>query len=322
MCPVCKGIDHIPVGNALGEYRLMRCRSCGTVAAHPRPTPGELMHFYNVHDEYNSPPAPLSAATAKRRAARIAACIRRHAPAAASVLEIGCLHGHLLHGLRQHGFSVAGADICDSARQYALSTYGVTVHPGEVPPPSLEGGFDVLILSHVVEHLIAPVDFLRNASRFLKPGGLCLMEVPGLDTPLFRLFGEHFNMVKPPEHINFFDHDSGRALHGQAGLDVVATQTYSPILEQRTVYFYFLLSLANALGIMRAMKKKHSSHKQFGLASPLPPGKMGWLGQAMGIADIACRALSVATFPLIRLADRMGKGLFLVVVSQKTSDLK
>lgn len=49
-----------------------------------------------------------------------------------------------------------------------------------VIPPREHGQYDALIASHVIEHLVDPITFLKSAERLLKPGGRIILAVPDL----------------------------------------------------------------------------------------------------------------------------------------------
>ncbi|GFK92920.1 putative S-adenosylmethionine-dependent methyltransferase/MSMEI_2290 [Fundidesulfovibrio magnetotacticus] len=315
-CLLCGAAEHRIEGRPDALYTLLRCNSCGFVYASPRPDEAMLQAFYNQHTDYNADPPPLTPAKAKARAARYAGFIRRFHPGARRVLEIGCLHAHLLHGLRQWGHEVQGADICESARHYARRAYGITVHPGGTPPEELAGSYDVIILAHVIEHVLDPVAFLEGLARFLAPGGILLVETPGLDTPLYSLFKAAYNMVRPPEHISFFDARTLREALRLAGLERTESLTYSPGWDQKNVFMYGALSLFKALGVLSALRKGGSSSTDFGLAAPIAVRPGGLFAAAFRAADLGCRLLNIALTPLVRAMDSNGRGLMLVAVGR------
>jgi SAM-dependent methyltransferase len=107
--------------------------------------------------------------------------IYKSLPANGSVLDVGCL------GFRQYSI----------AQKYSLNTlqhFGVDF--GDLPTdtpmgftykkadlnkqaiPFEEDKFDLVVASHVVEHLNNPVDFVGECIRVCRPGGLIYFEAP------------------------------------------------------------------------------------------------------------------------------------------------
>jgi SAM-dependent methyltransferase len=97
---------------------------------------------------------------------------------------------------------------------FAKDQYGVEVFLGMYQEASFEpGSFDLLSLFQVLEHLADPVEDLRNLSRFLKPGGLFLIEVPDILFP-----GMRFDHKWHEGHLFGFDALTLEAVAAKAGL--------------------------------------------------------------------------------------------------------
>ncbi len=316
-CLVCGSRKTRLVGPADARYGLWACPGCSFAFTLPRPSVAELAAFYNEQDDYNRLPTPLAPAQAARRAGEWDRRIRRVHPQARRVLEIGCQHGALLFGLKQRGYDVTGADLCDTVRQFAGRHYGITVHAGAFPPEGQAGTFDVVILSHVIEHVLDPVAFLTEAARFLAPGGVVCIETPGLDTILFDCFGPRYNMVRPPEHISFFTRRAMPALFARCGLETVRAATMTRPWSQPNPYLYALLSLARASGGLDWLRRRRNPEAQGSSAASMKAGPGSLLSRGVTVADYATRLASVATWPLLAAVDAAGKGLFLFAIGRK-----
>lgn len=96
------------------------------------------------------------------------------------LLEIGCGTGGMLPILAAHG-RVTGIDPSEDAIRYSRQRHGRQAEllrvdfPAELPPG---GGFDVIALFDVLEHLDDDVLALRRAASLLAAGGLVLATVP------------------------------------------------------------------------------------------------------------------------------------------------
>jgi SAM-dependent methyltransferase len=97
----------------------------------------------------------------------------------ARILEIGCGTGHNLPMLARFG-AVEAIEIDPAARAIASERLGRPV--GDAPLPELpgveRGGYDLVAVLDVVEHIEDDVAALRAMATLLKPGGKVLIAVP------------------------------------------------------------------------------------------------------------------------------------------------
>lgn len=87
--------------------------------------------------------------------------------------------------------------------------------------------YDLVVLSHVLEHVADPIALVRDAAAALRPGAIFYVEVPyeGLIAadPASRDLAVRKKYWH--EHINFFTEDAMRALLARCGLEVVELET-------------------------------------------------------------------------------------------------
>ncbi len=102
-------------------------------------------------------------------------------------LEIGCGAAANLALLRQRfpNCRTAGVEINREAAERARFHHAVDeIQVGDVRDPASvdfpRGHFDLLVLSHVLEHLEDPAHVLRRALGWLSPGGRVLVALPNL----------------------------------------------------------------------------------------------------------------------------------------------
>ena len=65
--------------------------------------------------------------------------------------------------------------------------------------------FDVITLSHVLEHLHDPKGVLQACHRLLKPGGQLWLETPNIDSLGHRQYGRNWRGLEPPRHLVLFN---------------------------------------------------------------------------------------------------------------------
>ncbi|MFA0754087.1 MAG: hypothetical protein IMHGJWDQ_001870 [Candidatus Fervidibacter sp.] len=129
------------------------------------------------------------------------------------LLDIGCGNGSYLAMMKRLGWEVVGTEIDPKAADIATSSLGIFVHVGDLKDAPFEhASFDVITMSHVIEHVADPIDFLRTAARFLKPGGEMIVVTPNLSSLGSRIFGADWYCLDPPRHLYLFTPASVRLL--------------------------------------------------------------------------------------------------------------
>jgi SAM-dependent methyltransferase len=146
----------------------------------------------------------------------------QRAPGARAVLDIGCGNGAFLAAMAGDGRRLVAIEPDPDARAVAAAR-GLDVLPGsaEEPPPDLQGQtFDIITMTHVLEHCRDPLRALGNIRDLLGPKGILYCEVPNCGATYFRTFAQISEMLDVPRHLQFFTDASLTALCQKAGLQV------------------------------------------------------------------------------------------------------
>ena len=213
----------------------------------PEPTAAELARFYDtasyasyMGERAAGAPAATPAARPQRSPTtrvlrRIAAAFERSIPLAparvhrlvdgkpARVCDLGCGAGELLQGLRALGHEVLGVDPNPTAIATGQRT-GIRVLPGtaeDLPADCPRDAFDVVVMSHSLEHCRDPLRALRHARSLLRPGGRLLCDVPNHASAGFACSGPSWFHTDAGRHLWFFTPQCLRAMASATGLAVV-----------------------------------------------------------------------------------------------------
>ena len=176
--------------------------------------------------------------SARGKADHIFGLCAREGLSPASVAEIGCGDGALLAELgarglsgELHGFEVSGEAAAIARTRGAPGLAEVTVYDG-VTLPAADGAFDLVILSHVLEHVPDPVALLREARRV---AGWVIVEVP-LEANLSARRGSKRAGAAQIGHLQALDRAGVTAMVGAARLTVVADLADPLPLEVHTFF--------------------------------------------------------------------------------------
>ena len=172
------------------------CRNCGLLFTNPMPPPRELNRSYQPGGPWAELRAGRMArleSANRRRVARPPSTRRKplpprsralfdalapHVPIyapppGAKVLDFGCGDGKLLNRLQDLGWLTYGIE---------PSTDAPFVRHGRFTDPPQDGSFDLVVINHVLEHVLNPLDILTRLAESLRQGGALFVSVPRLDT--------------------------------------------------------------------------------------------------------------------------------------------
>lgn len=200
-----------------------RYESVDATAARPDVPVEEYGEHY--FQKYNYADRPLGRFSMYWFARRYyAALVRRYAPPGGKLLELGAGLGHLL-GLLQDDFDCTGIDIAEYSieqlKRNAPRAKGIAMSADDLSCFADEE-FNAVVALHLVEHLPAPADTLRQVNRILVPGGLFLFATPNPDYSLRRFKDRHSDAIgKDPTHINVQPPEQWRAWCAANGFRVL-----------------------------------------------------------------------------------------------------
>ncbi|MGD9590880.1 MAG: class I SAM-dependent methyltransferase [Mycolicibacterium sp.] len=148
----------------------------------PRLTDDSLAAFYD--NEYQllytgAGEAPDTYLKGQRiRGTNISQSVAGSLPVGSYVVDIGCGAGWALLPFREEGHRVAGCDLGGTFLE-AGRAQGLDLRHGDHTTLTDIGPFDLVILSHVFEHLTDPRKLMDDIKPMLAPSGLVYVEVPG-----------------------------------------------------------------------------------------------------------------------------------------------
>ncbi|MDR2515939.1 MAG: class I SAM-dependent methyltransferase, partial [Spirochaetaceae bacterium] len=258
-CALCGGGQFKPALLCEG-FSYVRCRRCGLVQMNPQPA-GVARRYRDAYGaDYLSYElaneeaflalqllalkdagfdalekelterviAPHGGAPAHRGAPSLQGTPLRKSAPPPHVLDVGCATGALLLRLRDRGWRVTGVEISPSA-EYArgerlLDVRSLPLEENHFPGES----FDLILASHLIEHLNDPGSFVREARRLLRPGGRFLVTTPNIAGFQARLFGGRWRSAIF-DHLYLFSIRTLKAMLSGAGFAIEGVYTWGGI---------------------------------------------------------------------------------------------
>jgi SAM-dependent methyltransferase len=247
------------------EFTVVRCRQCGLIYLNPRPSKDLLGSYYPTvyYPPVQAKVRPQLQQQAKKFSAKMKRWVLEDyygypsvGPAGwfrtvrrillwpdkalrefkgrhpmpwrgeGKVLDVGCGAGGNLKSLQEQRWQVFGIEISDVAAAHARDLLQADIHTGTLesapfPPKS----FDLVFMSHSLEHLPSPASALRRVHSLLKDDGLLVVSVPNVNSLEYKLFGRWWFQLDPPRHFYHFDKRSLSGLFTQAGFQLHHVRT-------------------------------------------------------------------------------------------------
>ena len=221
-------------------YSVYWCHPCDYGQIWERPTAEEITGFYQLDTYYThdggdaSGDAPRPSILDKLRvhiAWRLDSgtdlspdeALSRLPKKKLSVCEIGCGNGNNLKQFAEHGFTVYGVEPDPSSRAIAQETFE-EIYEGtaeELPEPIASQKYDVVLMSHVLEHCQDVTAAVDNAKSLLTDNGVFIVETPNCKALGFDKYEGGWPWSDIPRHLNFFTPHSLATVVENSGLDVV-----------------------------------------------------------------------------------------------------
>jgi 2-polyprenyl-3-methyl-5-hydroxy-6-metoxy-1,4-benzoquinol methylase len=230
ICPVCADAGEktflCPVTlTSKFDYDLVECAACGLIYFAPLPSVEDLARFYSAsyYDFERHKHEGKGMAFARK--------FLRDLPAG-KFLDVGCATGFFLNGIRQNtDWAVYGVDFGSPAVRFAREELGLNVREGSLTSVGYEADyFDFVHVNNVLEHVLDPLDMLKECRRILKADGTFYLSVPNgfvdsRDLITFYKLEDRAARSKSG-HIFFFPAATLRQMLAAAGFRIERAQTY------------------------------------------------------------------------------------------------
>lgn len=225
-CLFCRTPDEVPLLHR-EEPRHVVCRGCGLVYQNPRPTVSEMEDFYaraywqkresEAHGRVDIVERPSERSLAVER------MLRGTVSEQSSIIDIGCGRGEILsHLSRSFKCRITGIEPSTEEACRTSERLGITIINGTLDSMGNSSNrFDVVILSHVLEHFHDPREAVRKCAALLSPNGSFFIEVPNMLRPNPKKRLANWLAI---EHMYYFTPHNLERILREAGLRVTMSE--------------------------------------------------------------------------------------------------
>ena len=134
------------------------------------------------------------------------------------ILDIGCGDGKFLKRMQTLGWNCYGLDFDSKAVSETCKNQGISAEVGGIEKLGNEySEFDVITMSHLIEHVPNPIKFMAECRKHLKEGGKLVIRTPNTSSYGHDKFKNHWRGLEVPRHIQIFNRLSLETAAKEAG---------------------------------------------------------------------------------------------------------
>lgn len=227
-CVACNsaGMMRLDLKDQFLGHPLLRCASCEHIQVAVLPDATQLQSYYvsgYSDTRANHLDSRYLGIMARRAEAQLDLCALWRPLSGLKLLDVGCGYGSLVAAASQRGAIAEGLEIDPRAaahcRRLGLPVSSVESE-GTLNEAIRQREPQLVVISHVLEHLTDPVGLLSACSR-----GMVMIEVPAYDLN----FPEQFDDQEG--HLNFFNLASLKSLLARLGFKPVVLDGFGPSMD-------------------------------------------------------------------------------------------
>lgn len=218
-CYICDSQDFEHLQDLGTEKPLLVCKVCGNICYQVEPEDEKrLLDFYRR--EYRQEPGVQNLITSTHKLAYVKVFMDEYLKDKKGLVcgDIGSAIGYIPNYLRRMGHKATGCELTVTFRRFCEHFYGI---PLTEELQEVKGGYDLLTMYHVLEHLIEPDKKLAKYVSMLKDDGRMMISTPEWLDVLEEASGTQMDSFKHlfhVNHINVFTAQSLKNLFGKCGL--------------------------------------------------------------------------------------------------------
>ena len=288
-CPACDS-ESIQV-EKIDDYEMHKCIQCSLIFSSPMRAGDE--EFYEGHIVYDQVTESRALQQKKAFNHRENRNLLKKFPSNARLLDIGCGYGAFTALAVEMGLDAYGIDFNSSTIAVGQKIFGLgsRLRVGRIEDLQdffLNGGYDLITLFEVIEHVEDPRALIKQVSQLLKPGGTLVLSCPNETRwmPAGRIFVDY-----PPHHLTRWNAVSLSGL--------LRSLNYSSINIEIDASFRDIFWTAY---VNRSALKRQSLKKEFRGSAPMKSSGQSWKHVLFDLSaivfipfDLILKALNIGT---------------------------
>jgi 2-polyprenyl-3-methyl-5-hydroxy-6-metoxy-1,4-benzoquinol methylase len=216
-------------------FEYVTCSNCGHVYTSQRYSDDAILRFYESN-EYWAKVTYANKETCYCRRDSVALpkvqFVEKYlAQGCGTWVDVGSGIGDMISVVKEKGWDAIGLELSETSVAFAKEVFGIellrkTLQDFSKENPQLNRRCRVVSLIGVLEHVVNPLDLLRESFRLLSDDGIVVIQVPNADsftTMVQSVYPENvFRHMSPIEHIMVFTENSLNTALGLTGFEPLA----------------------------------------------------------------------------------------------------
>jgi len=222
-CLVCKSV-RIKFKYKINHFDYYLCLSCGSLQLN------KIKPYKYSYSSFNYKIGFQNEKRIRLRACSIITELSKIKKNITSILDVGCGAGFMLDEFKNYSSFPVGIEPSKSLSAYAKRNFKIQIYNGYLDSDLIKRinqKFDVVILSHILEHLSDPLSFLNLVDQILKKAGLIYIETPNINSWQARIEKSKYTFLTPPEHFCLYTRKGVIDLLNNANLKYVIKKEYT-----------------------------------------------------------------------------------------------
>lgn len=255
-CNLCSSKESKPYAKvSVGgkELNLVKCKICGLIYLNPRLNQKDLHALYNetYFETYYPHQNQEQLKERMQQADTLIKKINHYCPDKGRILDIGSGLGCCLKVARDYSWEVFGVELSPYAVKFAKEKFGLEVFNGIIEEAKFaDNFFDVVIMTHTLEHLPNPLASLKEVYRILKPGGALQLVVPNASS-----FNNWLSKEKEAHaldvHLYYFSPKTLKKIILKVGFKINRIDTSQPVITAEKLH---LAKIKKQLKLIKYLK--------------------------------------------------------------------
>lgn len=257
LCPICDNDSNYNFSgrdimfNKFERYDYYHCNRCDFTFQYPTPYPEKVTSFYPKNYMVYNPDTQFKNISSFRKSKLKCRFLYQHLKTSlltdalykvlkffdksyepyfkqsGRLLDVGCANGRFLNGMKQLGWEVKGVEFNEGAVNLCRQA-GLDVHYGDLFSAKFDNAsFDVINVSHVIEHVPDIKSFFNELARILKDNGTLIIKTPNSNALGRKYLNIHWYHNDVPRHLSLFSEKSLITLGNLVALKLTFLKTRS-----------------------------------------------------------------------------------------------